>query len=436
MIRRFALIFLVVILLPVVAVGKKPRTSGDAQRQKEQTEKQYAKTEKNLKKTEQELRKKLNRVASLEAAIDVAGLRIREIKRQMDSISALKTSVEDSIAANEAQLSALRNAYVKAVRSSRKYRRELSGLTFLFSADNFRQAAHRMTYLREFSKWRQRKSEEIEALNDVLEVRRGHLITLHRQADSLRMSAVAQEGQLQANRKELSKAVGSLKGKQSQLNKLLREQQRTLTQLDQEIDRLIQKEAEERRRKEEEERKRREAEERRRREEQQKKGESGAVASSSSEPEFKPVDTIATDKQASSEFAANKGKLPSPLSHTYVVAQGFGVQQHRSIKTLKVNNTGVDLETASGASARAVFPGEITGVFMQKGLNYVVLVRHGEYLTVYANLQEIKVKKGGQVKTGDVLGTVAASPVNPQRAQLHFEIRREREKLDPLLWLK
>lgn len=427
-----------VFLLPAMAVGKKPRTSGDAQRQKEKTEKQYAKTEKNLKRTEQELRQKLNRVASLESAIDDAGLQIRGIKRQMDSIAAIRSSVEDSIAANEAQLKALRDAYVKAVRSSRKYRRELSGLTFIFSADNFRQATHRMTYLKEFSNWRQRKAGEITTLNAELAVRREYLTTLHRQADSLRISAEAQENRLQADKSELSKAVGSLKGKQSQLNKLLREQQRTLTRLDEEIDRLIQQEAEERRRKEAEERKRREAEERRRQEQQKKKA--GADTSSAAAPvksEFKPVDdAAAADKLAGKEFAANKGKLPSPLSHTYVVAQGFGVQQHRSIKTLKVNNTGVDLETAPGASARAVFPGEITGVFMQKGLNYVVLVRHGEYLTVYANLQEIKVKKGAKVKVGDVLGTVAASPVNSDRAQLHFEIRREREKFDPLLWLK
>lgn len=438
MIRRYAFIFLVVLLLPFMAVAKKPRTSGDAQRQKEKTEKQYAKTEKNLKKTEQELRQKLGKVASLESDIDTASKRIKVLKRQLDSISALKVGVEDSIAINEAHLESLRNAYVKAVRSSRKYRRELSGLTFIFSADNFRQASHRVTYLREFSNWRQRKSEEIKALNAQLQVRRNVLISLHRQADSLRVAAEAQENQLQANRKELSKAVGSLKGKKSQLNKMLREQQRTLTQLDREIERLILKEAEERKRKEEEERKRREAEERRRREEQKKSQQDSdkPSASAPSEPEFKPVDPAEANKPASSKFAACKGKLPSPLSHTYVVAQGFGVQQHRSIKTLKVNNTGVDLETAPGATARAVFEGEITGVFMQKGLNYVVLVRHDEYLTVYANLQDLKVKKGDKVKTGDALGTVAASPVNPDRSQLHFEIRREREKFDPTLWLK
>lgn len=438
MTRRYALIFLLVLVLPLMAVAKKPRTSGDAQRQKEKTEKQYAKTEKNLKKTEQELRQKLGKVASLESDIDITTKQIRTLKKQIDSIAELKSGVEDSIAVNEAQLESLRSAYVKAVRSSRKYRREISGLVFIFSADNFRQASHRMTYLREFSDWRQRKSAEIMTINAELQVRREHLTALLVQADSLRTAAQMQENRLQSSRKELSKAVGSLKGKQKQLNKMLKEQQQTLDRLDQEIDRLIQKEAEERRRKEEEERKRREAEERRRREQEQKAAKDGSPQPETkpADSEFKPIDSAAADKQASSDFMACKGKLPSPLSHTYVVAQGFGVQQHRSIKTLKVNNTGVDLETAHGASARAVFPGEITGVFMQKGLNYVVLVRHGEYLTVYANLQDIKVKKGAKVKTGDTLGTVAASPVNPDRSQLHFEIRREREKYDPVLWLK
>lgn len=413
--RRFTLILLVILLLPALAAGKKKRTSNDAIQQKEKTEKQYAKTEKNLKRTEKELRQSLQKVTTLESAIDNASKELRQIRQQADSIAKRKAIVEDSIAINEGKLNTLRNAYVKAVRSSRSSRRELSGLSFIFSAENFRQASNRMTYIREFSRWRQRKADEITAINDELEVQRTELISLQKQIDALRMQAEAKQRKLKSDKNSLNKTVNSLKGKQSQLNKLLREQQQTINKLDKEIDRLIQQEAEERRKREEE---------------AKKGGKSGKKGD-----DFKPVDSKA-DQQLSANFEANKGKLPSPLSHTYVLAQGFGVQQHRSIKTLQVNNTGVDLETALDATARSVFQGEVSGVFMQKGLNYVVLVRHGDYITVYANLQEIKVKKGSTVKTGDVIGKVAASPVNSNRGQLHFEIRRERDKFNPLDWLK
>ncbi len=75
-------------------------------------------------------------------------------------------------------------------------------------------------------------------------------------------------------------------------------------------------------------------------------------------------------------------------------------------------------------------------MFRQDGLGHVVLVRHGEYLTVYANIKSLRVTKGDKLKTGDIIGSVGASDVNPTRGQLHFEIRRERQKFDPMQWLK
>ncbi|MDE7335752.1 MAG: peptidoglycan DD-metalloendopeptidase family protein, partial [Muribaculaceae bacterium] len=202
-----------------------------------------------------------------------------------------------------------------------------------------------------------------------------------------------------------------------------------LAKLDREIERLIQKEIEE-------ERKRREAEERRKAAEG-KNGGSKEQASETAKP--KPASDFvpgATAANSPGNFASQKGKLPSPLSHTYAVVQGFGVQQHRSIKTLEVNNPGVDLETAANATARAVYPGVVSAVFVQEGLGHVVLVRHGEYLTVYANIKNLRVGKGAKLKTGDAIGSVGPSDVDPSRGQLHFEIRREREKYNPMQWLK
>lgn len=448
MLRKSLIILLTLLMLPVCASAKKPRRSSDAMKEKKRTEQQITRTAKDLEAAEAELARNLRKVTELEAAIDESRARVSSLNARMDSIAQASAAVEDSIAVNEAELARLRELYVKAVRSSRKHRRELNAVTFIFSASTFRQAMRRMHYLEEFSAWRARKASQITEINTRLDEQRQQLELMKRQTATLQSQALAEHRKLAADREALKTAVGSLQGKQKQLNNMLRKQQNTLTQLDREIDKLIQQEAEEQRRREEAERKRKAEEERKRKaaEEAARKKGGDAPGKQTSKPEEQPTkpgkkEEFKPEKQApapatGTDFAAQKGKLPSPLSHTYVIAQGFGVQAHRSVKTLQVNNSGIDLETAKGATARAVHPGEVTGVFVQSGLHYVVLLRHGQYITVYANLDSISVVKGAKLKAGDVIGTVAASPVNPDRGQLHFEIRREREKFNPAQWLR
>lgn len=427
----------------------KPRTSTEARSQRQRTQKELTKTSRELTATERTLSEKLRRIASLEENIARSTARAAQLKLRIDSIEAEAALVRDSIAKGEAELDRLRELYTRAVRSSRRNRREMNTLTFIFSAETFRQAWRRMRYLEQYGAWRKRKSEEIKTMVTILNGRRTKLEELKRHTASLRTEELTEQRRLRNDRTKLEEVVGSLKGRTRELNTLLRRQQSTLRSLDDEIERLIRIEEEQRRREEEE---------RRRREEEERRAAAAAAAASAAAtdsrqtrtpapsgskapaktpaktPEFKPSQTVATS--VSGSFAAQKGNLPSPLSHTYVIALGFGRQQHRSVSNLEVNNPGIDLETALGATARAVFPGTVSAVFVQDGLGHVVLIRHGNYLTVYANIRTIKVKKGDKLKTGDVIGVVGTSDVNPTRALLHFEIRNERQKLDPRLWLR
>lgn len=411
-----------------------PKTSSEAKQQRRQTEQQIARTSKEIKAAEAEITKNLRQVGKLEGDIERTTETARQLQERIDSLTTRGKAVKDSIAAGEAELHRLRDLYVRAVRSSRKNRREMNPMTFVFSAETVRQAWRRMRYLEEFSKWRGHKTDEINSLIANLEVQKAELEDMKNKVISLRRESLARERKLRTDRQALETAVGNLKGKQKQLNSMLERQKATLVSLDREIERLIQKEIEEERRREAQ---RREAERR-------KKAAANSGTNSPAHPEAPKVSestpaapkTLQAPNQTAGGFAAQRGRLPSPLSAPFSVVQGFGVQQHRSIKTLEVNNPGVDLETASGAQARAVYPGVVSAVFVQEGLGHVVLVRHGEYLTVYANIKSLKVGKGTQLKTGDVIGTVGPSDVDPGRGQLHFEIRREREKFNPMQWLR
>ncbi len=446
--RRLLKLLLIVLMLPLAAESAKPkkRSSSDAQSQRRKTEQQMKQTSQKITLTETEIKQRLGKINSLQQKINRSESNAALLNQRLDSIEKRTRVIKDSIKVNEEELARLRQLYVAAVRSSRRNRREMNTLTFIFSADNFRQAYRRMRYLEEYSKWRQRKADQISEVVTRLESQKAELAEMATHISSLRSQELAEQRKLKANRDSVNSVVKSLQGQKKKLNSMLQEQQRTLRKLDDEISRLIAQEAEEQRRREAEEAKRRAAEAAKKAAEASGKqsGDSGkkkpatpskdADKSNAKQPEFKPDNQ--TIGEATGEFESRKGKLPSPLSHTYIIARPFGVQPHKTHTHVEIENPGLDLETAIDASVRAVHPGFVSRVFVQEGFGHVVLVRHGSYLTVYANVRSINVRKGDKLKAGDVIGTVAPSEFNPSRGMLHFEIRREREKYDPQQWLK
>lgn len=433
---------------PKKAAPAKPKTSVDVKNQRKKTEQEMKQTSKKITMTDAQIKERLGRINKLQQQITRSEATASQLQQRLDSIARRTSLVQDSIKANEAELARLRQLYTTAVRSSRRNRREMNTLTFIFSADNFRQAYRRMRYLEQYSAWRKRKAEQISSIVSSLTAQKASLTEMANHTTSLRRQEVEEQRRLKASRDSVNSAVKSLEGQKKQLNAMLNEQKRTIKKLDDEIQRLIEKEIEEQRRREAEEARKRAEAAKKQAEEAAKKAQDAAKGQKGGdkkkpaettppkpkEPEFKPDGQ--TISQQTGEFASRKGSLPSPLSHTYVVARPFGIQPHKTHTHVEVNNPGLDLETALGATARAVHPGYVSAVFVQDGFGHVVLVRHGSYLTVYANVKTINVKKGDKLKAGDVIGTVAPSEFNPNRGMLHFEIRREREKFDPQQWLK
>ena len=114
----------------------------------------------------------------------------------------------------------------------------------------------------------------------------------------------------------------------------------------------------------------------------------------------------------------------------------FGTNTHPGLSKVKIDNLGIDIEVPAGSSARSVFEGKVTSIFRLDGFHNVVIVRHGEYLTVYAGLSDLRVRKGDNVATGQTLGTIFSDPDDGNRTTLHFEIRLEKQKLNPVEWVK
>jgi len=241
---------------------------------------------------------------------------------------------------------------------------------------------------------------------------------------------------------------------------VLRQKEAQARALDNELDRLI---AEEQRRQAEEE-KRRQAEEKRkeqerllaeenaRKKQQQKEQEAKAAPAKAEQPERKavaqpkPASTAAkpatnyamaeTSRKLTGSFESNKGRLLFTVNGKYKIVRPFGRHKHPDLPHVTTDNGGIDIEVPAGGTARAVFDGTVSEVFRLPGYNTIVMVRHGKYLTIYANLSNISVKKGDALKQGQTIGTIYSDPDDGNRSILHFELRQEKQKLNPTAWVR
>lgn len=140
--------------------------------------------------------------------------------------------------------------------------------------------------------------------------------------------------------------------------------------------------------------------------------------------------------ETGADFASLKGSLPFPITGHYTIVKRFGRQKHPSLPHVETDNAGIDIETAKGAAVRNVCDGEVSAIFRPDGFNSVVVIRHGTYMTVYANLATVSVTTGQKVKAGENIGAVFSDPKDNGRSVLHFEVRNGRQKENPELWLK
>ncbi|MCD8193944.1 MAG: M23 family metallopeptidase, partial [Tannerellaceae bacterium] len=131
----------------------------------------------------------------------------------------------------------------------------------------------------------------------------------------------------------------------------------------------------------------------------------------------------------------NRGKLPFPVAGRYTIVSRFGEQQNLELKYVMTNNNGIDIQTTPGTDARAVFNGEVTRVFVVPGYNNSVIVRHGNYLTVYSNLSQVYVKAGDKVSTRQPIGKIFTDTEDGNATILHFQLWKEKVKQNPLPWL-
>ncbi len=453
---RHLLFLILATALALSALAARPkRTSKGVRSEKQRTEQRIRLTQDQIRENKRKTTANLNKLNALDADIDRQRKLIGAMNDSIRSAESEIKIVRDSITSLERDVDIIRRSYANALRTARSRRRGADDMAFIFSAGTFAQSMSRYRYLQTFSRWLSAKSVSLKASVDRLAAKKLRL-------DTLRASRVAALGRLNsANEMLLAQQaatkviVDQLQSDKSTLNALLKEQQNQMRELDRELDRLIAEEMrkaqeeEERRRREQALREQQEREARERQEQAQKKtkptekkGSKKKNKPETQQPTKKtpapvsPPANSATDVRLAADFASNRGKLPAPVSGHYRIVKPFGVTKHPSLPNVLVENSGIDLQVDGNATANAVFDGVVSVIFRPSGYQTVVVVRHGDYLTVYGNLDAINVSKGDRVKRGQPIGHIYANPADGGAGILHFEVRKGREKLNPAQWIR
>jgi len=295
----------------------------------------------------------------------------------------------------ESDLVKLRKDYANAVRSSYKLKKGYPELIYILSAKDFNQGYKRLKYLQQITKYRRREAEIILELRDQVESSRRKLEKDLSKLSDLKSREEQQRKLLENEQEKKRDMVKSLSNKEKQLQKELEEKKRIARKIESEINRLI--------------------------EEARKKSIKKSTA---------PEDKIISDN-----FAENAGKLPWPVDRG-VITSHFGVHPHPVFKYLTEDNIGIEITSSGKVEARSIFQGEVAKVFAIAGANMTIIVRHGKFLTVYANLASVSVKPGDKVAAKQNLGNVYTDSGNGNNSVLKFMIfETERKYLDPELWI-
>ncbi len=370
------------------------KTKSQLEQEKKENLKKIAEAERILNETADEKKVTLGQLRALNQQINARESLIRSIGSE---IRILDNEISDlTIVVNSLQedLKVLKEEYAEQIYSSYKANRGNNRLMFLFSARSFNQLVQRLKYLEQYSNARRLQAEQIEVVAKELNDQKGKVEAKRAEQQRLLNQQVRESRKLARSKKKQSELVAQLTKKERQLKKEVEARKAANARLNTLIAKII-------------------------------------------EDEAKKTSTVSTAEAASAAeltrlFESKKNSLSWPVGSGFISAK-FGKQPHPVLKRITVVNDGVGIQTEKDSQVKAVFDGEVTLIGTIPGKNNVVVIRHGSYLTVYAQLKNINVKKGQKVKANDIIGEVYTD--RDGISELEFQVYKGTTKLNPENWL-
>ena len=385
-------------LNPLYSQNKKEKLKAS----KQKIEKEIEYNNMLLKETEKTKKTTLNQLIILKKQISNREKLIQNINSQ------IKT-VDDQIALNNeivkdlnSDLKNLKEEYAKMIYFAYKNRNSYDKLMFIFSSKDFNQAYMRIKYFQQYAAYRRNQAELITKTENEINSTIKKLETVKSEKTLLVQSLEEEKNNLSTEKTQQNSTFRKLTSKEKELKASIRKKEKAARKLEKEIEKII-------------------AEEIR------------LASKKSGTTETSGFALTPAELRLSNDFASNKGHLPWPVKRG-IISSTFGTHSHPVLKNVKTKNNGIDILTDTATKARAIFSGEVTRVISIPNYYYVVMVRHGEYLSVYSNLVDVFVEKGDMVTARQEVGVIHTDTKNA-RTELHFELWKGKSLLNPANWL-
>lgn len=387
--------FYAILLLLGLGISGFGQSRKELEDRKESTLREIQITKEILDKTTLQKKNSINRLVILNKGIESSQSLIFTINNEIDILDNKINDLETEIERIESEIHLGKQEYADILYYIYKNHTEEEKLMYLLASKDINQFYQRVKYLKYLKDYREKKVLELEDLKKELVDRTTELIHVRNEKTDLLKEKENEALSLQSQRIERNNIIQRLSQDEQRIKRQIAEKERIRKELEAKIRKIIEEEA--------------------------RRSASNSVYSSLT-PEQKLV---------GNNFLQNKGRLPWPVDKG-TITENFGLVPHPVLSGVKIPNNGIVISSVPGTRARAVFDGEVTAVFAILGANYAVMIKHGEFLSVYQNLVDLQIKDGEKVKTKQVLGTVHA---DDGVAVLTFQIWKAKDILDPAMWI-
>ncbi|WPR73489.1 murein hydrolase activator EnvC family protein [Algoriphagus sp. NG3] len=404
----FSLLIGLVIFSSADLAAQTKKTREQLEKEKAEVQARLVEFDKILKQTTATKKSSIGELNAVTRQFQTQTRLVNTLDREVKLINQEIKETEEKITSLETQLMELKAEYGRMIYNASKLNRGLSIVSFVFSSANFNQLYARLMYLKQYSDSRKQQAAQIEKLTLELVNQRALLDSKKEEKEKVLEEERKQRAELDKMKRQQQGLVNTLTSKEQDIKKQIAATKKQQDQLNRMIKQVIEDEI-------------------RRAEAAAKKENSTATKSSGTSMPMTPE--VAA---LSNSFAGNKGRLPWPVE-TGFVSQGFGSYPHPTLKGITMESDGVDIRTQPNSNVRAVFDGTVTKITTMPGFGGTVIIKHGEYYTMYSKLKTITVKSGQTISAKDVIGQVATGANG--EAEVHFQTWKGLTVMNPSAWL-
>lgn len=400
-VNRFIGLFLLLLTLATSTFAQK-KTRYSLEKERKEIKNKIKEANQLLAATQNEKKNSEGQLRALNQRIYTQERYLGSLKNEVSLINKEMGDMEDIIFSLQRDLDSLKKEYGDMVYATYKANNSFNNLSFLFTSNSYNQLMMRIKYLDQFRRARRKQLEKIEQLKAYLIDKEDDLKGKLKEKQDVLLSFKNQSNELLTLRTKQKNMVNTLASREGEFRKKIQKYEQDQVKLDKLIKDIIAKEIAKAKK---------------------------PTASGSASNRLK---TTKESTLISKNFVANKGRIPWPLTKCFV-SRRFGKQPHSVLKDVYTMNNGLGLQCEKGSNVKTVFDGTVTTVATIPGLNKVIMVKHGDYFTVYAKMKNVTVKTGDKVTAKTIIGTVDTS--NDGDTELEFQIWNGKEKLNPQSWL-